>query len=403
MRRAGALGLVALLVAGAAAFGLHHSRGGPSRAFAPSPPRPFTHPVPGSGSFATPALESEIVGEVREAIESAYYRYVPPRVLSQQTIPGILSALDDPYTEYLSPEVYGALQDRLNRRYSGVGLTVSPSETGLEVTSSLDGPARQAGIRPGDVIIAIDGKPTRRLQFDRALTLIQGEEGTVVNLTVRRPGKRRAIPFTVVRSQVSLPTVRSRLLRTHGHRIGYVRLFAFATDASTLVELALERLSHAGAEAVLLDLRGNPGGLLTEAIRVTSLFVRSGRVCSIEGEHQAQRAFVVSGRPVDPKRPMVVLVDEHSASAAEIVTAALADHRRATVVGIRTYGKATVQSLYPLSNGAALRLTTATYVTPAGERIGGSGVEPRLEASDNPLTPPDEGIVAAEKMLLREL
>lgn len=402
MRRAAALACMALLVAGGAAYGHHAHRvrhdGTSPRAVTPLPV--FLHPVPASGPYATPLVEDVLLGEVREAIETAYYREVPPEILAQPTIQGILGALDDPHTAYLAPGTYEQLQERLDRRYSGVGLTVSPAEGGLEVTSSLHGPARDAGIRPGDVIVSIDGRRTDLLDFERAMALIQGDAGTVVNLRIRRPGAQKPIGFSVVRSTVALPVVRTRLIRTAGHRIGYLRLFSFSTDASIKAEEALGRLREAGAEAILLDLRGNPGGLLNEAIGLTSLFLSKGTVCSIEGVHQARRTIPVTGRAVEPDLPLVVLVDEHSASAAEVVAAALRDNERARVVGIRTYGKATVQSLYPLSNGAALRLTTASYVTPAGESIGGSGLAPELEVADDPLTRPDEAVVAAERVLL---
>ncbi len=338
--------------------------------------------------------------EIRDAIEEAYYRDVSPDVLTQPTISLILESLGDPHTAYLSPERYERLQERISSRYSGVGLTVSRSNGGLAVTSSHGGPAHEAGIRPGDTIVSIDGRPASRLDFSRALGMIRGEAGTIVDLTIRRPGSPEPLSFSVVRSNVPLAPVRSRLIRSQERRIAYVRVLSFSLDVSDRVERAVERLSEKGADAILLDLRGNPGGLLTEAIDVTSLFLESGLVCSVEGENQEHREFAVTGRSIDTERPLAVLVDENTASAAEVVAAALHDHGRAELVGLRTFGKSTVQALYPLSNGAALRLTTASYRTPAGDAIGGSGLVPAHEAANDIRTHQDEALIAAQRVLL---
>lgn len=407
MRRAVAI-CGALLVAGAAAGWLAADRDrtvapapaftlpaiwhqGPIRSYGPVPP-----PLP-------PQQPPLALDQVRDALATAYYRHVSPLLLARPTIPLILQGLDDPYTEYLTPREYEILEERLTRKYFGVGLTVSPAEDGLIVTSSLKGPARQAGIRRGDVIVSINGQPAAALGFDQAVSLISGEAGTVVNLTVRRPGEDRAIEFQIVREPVALPVVKSRIRTVLERRIGYIRLLGFSEGAAERVALATKGLVAAEAEGLVLDLRGNPGGLLAQAIRVASLYLESGVVCSTEGVNQEQRVYTVGGHPLETELPLVVLVDDGTASAAEIVAAALRDNERAAVVGVRTYGKATVQSIFPLSNGAALRLTTSSYLTPAGRSIGGTGIKPKKRAIDDPRTRPDEALIAAEKVLLKRL
>ena len=324
-------------------------------------------------------------------------------MLSQPSIPSMLEQLGDPYTEYLDPDAFEALQEGLSRKYFGVGLRVDRTDGGLLVTSSMNGPARQAGIRPGDVIVSIDGESAEGIPFDRSLALIKGEEGTVVALEVRRPGQKNAMRFNVVRRNIELSAVRSRIFTSAGHHLGYIRIGSFLGNAAERVEAATRGLRARGAEGFIIDLRGDPGGYLTQAVRVASLFLRSGAVCSTSGVNQATRVFTVSGASVDTERPLVVLVDRRSASAAEIVAGALRDHGRATVVGKRTYGKATVQSLIALSNGGALKLTTATYLTPKGSSIGGRGIRPHVKAVDDPRTRPDEGVVAAARVLVGQL
>ena len=382
---------MALLLTGAfsLAFALQEPRLRPAPPALQAPPEPVDL-----------ALQPLPIEQVRAELSSSYYQPVPPAALTAPSIPLILEALGDPYTEYLSPDEYQALLNRTARSYFGVGLVVGPSENGLIVTSSLLGPAREAGILPGDVIISIDGQRAGALPFERSLSLIKGEKGTIVRLTVRRDG-RGTIAFAVVRREIATPAVRARSVKTRGRHLGYIRILSFPGSAAGRVENATEHLAAKGVEGLILDLRGNPGGLLEQAISVASIYLPSGVVVSTAGAHHAMRVYRVRGDPVAPDLPLVVLVDRQSASAAEIVAAALADHARAVIIGKRTYGKASVQSVHPLSNGAALRLTTATYLTPFGVDIAGEGVRPRVKTSDDPLTRPDEAVVAAEKVLLR--
>ena len=356
------------------------------------PPRPPS----GASPVQAPARLAE---EVRDELATAYYREVADEVLARRTIAGMLRALEDPYTEYLSPAEYGLLETSNSGRYGGVGLHVNPSRQGLLVTSAFEGPAREAGIRRGDVIVSIDGHSAARMQFERSLILIQVEEGTTVRLTVKRPriGK---LHFTLVRQELPAPTSLVRLLALGGRKVGYVRIYSFSEHTSGDLAAATRRLVAQGARGLVLDLRDNPGGLLLEAVRSVSLFLDEGVVCTTEGSHQARRVFEVSGSTPFPRLPVAVLVNRGSASASEIVAAGLAENGRAVVVGQRTYGKAAVQSLRELSNGAALKLTTATYLTPRGHDLLGTGFRPRVRALDDPATVRDEALLAAERAVL---
>ena len=262
------------------------------------------------------------------------------------------------------------------------------------VTSSLSGPAREAGIRPGDIIVSIDGRPAAAIGFERAVQLMVGEEGTLVHLTVLRPGSGGSISFTVVRRPVSLETVKARVMRTAGRRIGYLRLLSFSEHADERLERATQRLVDEGAEALILDLRGNPGGLLAQAIRVSSLYLESGEVGSTAGANQEERKLVVGGAPLEPDPPMVT-----SSTTTRRAQPRSWRRRFGTITALSSSAcartaKTTVQSLFPLSNGAALRLTTASYLTPAGKSLAGRGLKPKVRALDDIRTRPDEAVVA---------
>jgi carboxyl-terminal processing protease len=358
---------------------------------------PSVEPAPARGESVSPALV-----EVREQLERSYYRAVSPDVLDEKTIDGVLEKLGDSNTDYLTRAEYQSLRNRTARSYPGVGLTVEPARAGLLVTSALRGPARQAGIKRGDLIVRIDGKPAGKLTFEQSIALIKGEKGTVVHLSVRRGGEERK-DYAIVRQEVTVPTLKTRLLTVRKRPIGYVRLLAFPASSSDRLAEATASLLDRGAKSLILDLRDNPGGLLAQAVRTVSLFVADGVVCTTDGVHQEERAYEVSGHATFAKLPVVVLVNGGSASAAEIVAAALQDHERAVVVGQRTFGKASVQSIRPLRAGGALKLTTAMYRTPSGADLTEVGIRPDVKAADDPLTKRDEAVRAAQRALLKQV
>lgn len=391
MRRAGGIAAVALLVAGAFLLGFFLTRHAEPVRSAAGGYSPMEKPVP-------------LIEEVRADLARSYYRWIDPSVLHEPTIDEMIAGLEDPHTDYLTPAEFESLTERTEGTYSGIGLTVGPSKAGLVVTSAFKGPAQTAGIRRGDVIIRIDGEPARRLPFERSLALIKGEKGTVVELTVNRPNHGK-ITFQVVRQEIDVPPIQSTLLgaKKKTPKLGYIRVLSFPAGTSERVELATRRLAERGAEGAIIDLRDNPGGLLSEAVETVSLYVEEGLVCKTHGAHQEFRAYEVDGNASHAALPLVVLVNGGSASAAEIVAAALWENERATLVGVRTFGKASVQSIEPLSNGGALKLTTAKYVTPLGVDISKTGIRPKVEALDDPLTKPDEGLRVARGTLLELL
>lgn len=394
MRRAGGIAGVAVLLGGAFFLGLFLTR-----TQAPeSATVAVAQPPPAAPSERQPTL----IDEVRRELDDSYYRSVSPKVLAVPTIDGILEALGDPSTDYLTAPEYDSLKNRTAKSYLGVGLTVEPARAGLLVTSALRGPARQAGIRPGDVIVRIDGRPAGTLSLEQSLAFIKGEKGTFVRLTIRRPNKI-VKHFTVMRQEIAVPSLRTRLFTYRGTKLAHARLLAFREDTSKRLSEATERLVARGASGLVLDLRDNPGGLLAQAVRTVSIFLKKGVVCTTAGLHQEQVVYEVSGRAAHPKLPLVILVNGGSASAAEIVAAALQDHERAVIVGRHTFGKASVQSIKPLWNGSALKLTTATYLTPSGVDLSEGGVRPQVRAFDRPLTRRDEALHAAARALLKTI
>lgn len=386
MRRTAGIAGVALLLVGAFMLGLLLTRANAETMRAPLASGPRDSPP-------------RLVDEVREELVDGYYRPIPAAVLSASKVGELIEGLRDPYTEHLGPEAYARLEESTASTYSGVGLTLRQAKGGLVVRTAVQGPAREAGIRPGDLIVSVDGQWLRRLSFNRSLELFRGDHGTTVRLMVRRPREGK-LNFTVARSTIALPVARSRLLARTDGRLGYVRVLSFRGGSAAGISTRIAKLREGGAEGIVLDLRGNHGGLLSEAVDTVSLFVESGLVCLTEGVHHGKREYRVSGTPALPAVPLAVLVDRESASAAEVVAAALLDHDRALVVGEQTYGKASVQSLRELSNGSALKLTTAVFRTPNGTNLTGRGLAPTVAAVDLPDTVRDEGLLAASRALL---
>ena len=390
MKRAGGLAGIALLIGGAFLLGFLLTRSAPSASQVAAPERERTQPV-------------RLVDEVRAELAGRYYRPLTPEVLGQPTVDAMIEGLGDPHTDYLTPAEFETLKERTEGTYSGVGLTVGPSRAGLIVTSALPGPAREAGIRKGDVIVRIDGKPAGRLPFERSLALIKGEKGTIVSLTVRRP-EAGTMRFQVIRQEIDVRPIQARLLERRRSKLAYIRVLSFPDGAADRLERATARLVKLGARGAILDLRDNPGGLLSQAVDSVSVYLSEGIVCRTDGAHEEDRSYSVTGDASYPDIPLVVLVNGGSASAAEIVAAALHENGRAKLVGDRTFGKASVQTVAPLLNGRALKLTTAKYITPAGADITGVGLHPSVEAVDDPLTAErDEAIQIARQTIFQTL
>lgn len=339
--------------------------------------------------------------KIIEELQGRYYRPVDVDKLSQAGLNGMLESLNDPYTAYLTPKEVKEFEEKERGSYSGIGASLQKTEDGLVITAVFEGsPAKAAGLVPGDIIQSVDGKSTRTTSIETSISRIKGKEGTSVTLTVRPKGGEQAKELKVVRKTIEIPETDSRIINDKGTRVGYVQLYEFGGFAGRDVREDVEELTAKGAQWFILDLRYNGGGLLTQAVDVTNVF-QAGLVTSTAGLHSPKEELEATG-PVATRKPMIVLVNGYSASASEIVTGALKDHGRATVVGTKTFGKGLVQSIVDLGNGAALKLTTAVYLTPDGTNINKKGIAPDIVAPDKPKTKPDDALQAALRYIARQ-
>jgi carboxyl-terminal processing protease len=345
---------------------------------------------------ATSPVAITAVTEVRDALAARYYRPVSVNVLDLGSVDAMLSALRDPYTAYLTAPSYHLVEHDTAASYSGIGVEVLPSQRGLLVVRVQPGPAAEAGVLKGDVIVRIGDSPVTGIDAAKVLERVVGPPGKLIKLVLDRGG--RPVVVDVRRSIVHAPTVAGRMVLYARQRWGVIQLSTFRSNAATLVKEQVERLQQMGAKGFVLDLRGDPGGLLTQAVAVSSLFLDGGVVVSLSGVHYVHEVFRATGKPVT-RLPLVVLVDHYTASSAEIVAAALSERGRAIVVGQRTFGKGVVQAVDPLGNDTALVLTVARYFTPDGKAIDHAGVVPQFPAVDNPSTPQDEALLTALRTL----
>jgi carboxyl-terminal processing protease len=340
---------------------------------------------------ATKPVALPVLDQVREALAGGYYRHLSPRVLRLSSVNAMLHALHDPYTAYLDPPAYRLARQATASTYTGIGISVLPTPAGLVVVDVRNGPAAQAGVRLGDTIATIDGRGA-------TLARMSGAMGSDIDLHVVRRGGVK-IDVRLRRERVHVPTVQARLLSFRGARWGDLRITSFRAGAAQLMARQIALLKRRRVRGFVLDLRGDPGGLVYQAVGVSSLFLeRRSVVVKLVGARGTHEVLVSTGRP-ETRLPVVVLVDHYTASSAEILAGALQDNRRAVIVGQRTYGKAVVQQLDPLANGAALELTVARYFTPAGDDISHVGLDPLIRAVDDPRTRQDEALNAALRVL----
>jgi carboxyl-terminal processing protease len=329
-----------------------------------------------------------------EELQGRYYRAVDVEKLSTAGVDGTLKSLKDPYTVYWSPEEAKASRERLSGQYSGIGAALEKGERGPVITTVFDGsPAKQAGLKPGDIIVTVDGKPTKDAALDTSVARIKGADGSHVLLGVQPKGGGPVKSYNLVRRRIEIPETRTEMEVANGQKVGYVQLFQFGDFAARDVRQDVEELEQRGAQSFVLDLRYNTGGYLVPAVDVTGIF-QTGVVVSTEGLHSEKEVLTTSG-PVATDKKMVVLVNGFSASSSEIVTGALKDHGRAEIIGTRTFGKGLVQTIVPLGNGAVLKLTTAVYLTPNGTNINHKGITPDIVVKDDPKTKKDEQLQAA--------
>jgi carboxyl-terminal processing protease len=341
--------------------------------------------------------ETRVVDEAIERISDDYYRPVSTSSLANASVAGAVASLHDRFSHYLSPQEFHEFDSPPS--FTGIGVEVAPERRGLTIERVFNGsPAARVGLKAGETIVGVGGRKLEGLSPDAATGLIKGSPGTDVQLQVegqpRAHAKRGpARSLTITRATISEPVVASTIQTVHGIKLGVVALASFSPGSHGEVREAVEKMLHEGARGIVFDLRDNGGGLVAEAQLIASVFIEHGVIVTTRGRVQPTQTLYAVGGAISPSIPMVVLVDSNTASSSEIVTAALQDHHRATVVGTHTFGKGVFQEEMPLSNGGALDITVGEYYTPDGRNLGGggikqgAGVEPEVKVAHGVDTP----------------
>jgi carboxyl-terminal processing protease len=323
----------------------------------------------------------DLFGEVLEKINKQYVDEIDQSEGMDSAINGLLQSLD-PYSSYMSPEIFQEMQTETSGEFGGLGIEVS-MEAGVVkvITPIYDTPASKAGIKAGDYIVKIDNVQVQGKSLSEAVDLMRGLVGTEIELTVRRRGEKKALTFKITREIIEIQSVKSDLLENN---IGYIRLTSFNDNSSDQIKEKIKKLKeNENLKAFILDLRNNPGGLLTQAIKISDFFLDNGEIVSTKSRKKSENRkwFARKGDITDGKT-LVVLINYGSASASEIVAGALKDHKRAILIGENSYGKGSVQSIIPLKNKGAIRLTVAKYYLPSGKSISEVGVRPDIEVNE---------------------
>lgn len=336
-----------------------------------------------------------LTAEATELIEDNYYRRVSQTNLTDSSLQGMVRGLrrryEDRFSDYFSPEMLTRFTEEIEGRFSGIGLSVAQAKDGLRVERVFRGsPAERGGVEVGDTIVSVNGRSIVGLDSTEATALIKGPEGTEVTVGVRKAKSDETRQVRLTRAQISLPVVSSKLETVAGKKLGYAHLATFSEGSSEALERAVQKLQKEGAQGLVLDLRANGGGLLEEAVLTASIFLPEGEtVVTTDSRTQGHAVYETKGGNL-PAIPIVVLIDRNTASAAEILTAALADDADAKTVGTRSYGKGVFQQEIDLSNGGALKLTVGEYFTPDGANLAGKGIHPDVRVRDQLDTARDE-------------
>jgi carboxyl-terminal processing protease len=333
----------------------------------------------GARSGGLSRTDLALIDGVVQLVERDYVHPVGPHKLTEEALKGMLSRLD-PHSDYMDEEEFKEAQADISGEFGGLGIQISEEHGVPKVISPIDGtPAARAGLQPGDLIVEIGGKSTQGMSLTEIVRVLRGTPGTDVTITIAR-ANQKAFRVTITREIIQVATVKSKL---EPNGIGYVRITEFGAEtpqdlAKTLNDL--KRQAGGKLRGLVLDLRNDPGGLLTSAVSVAGDFIKGGTVVTIKGRRQMDNHVysVPAAETILPDTPMVVLINGASASASEIVAGALQDHRRAKIMGTQSFGKGSVQTIIPLAGHGALRLTTALYYTPAGRSIQGQGITPDM-------------------------
>ncbi|MFL2888717.1 MAG: S41 family peptidase [Candidatus Pelagibacter sp.] len=323
----------------------------------------------------------DLFGEVLEKINKEYVDEINQSEGMDSAINGLLQSLD-PYSAYMSPEIFNEMQTETSGEFGGLGIEVGMESGVVKVISPIDDtPASKAGIKAGDYIVKIDNIQVQGKSLSEAVDLMRGSVGSEIELTVRRRGEKKALTFKIVREIIQIKSVKAELLEKN---IGYIRLTSFNENSGKQIKKEIQKFEkNNNAKSYILDLRNNPGGLLSQAIKISDFFLDNGEIVSTKSRKKSEnKKWFANKGDLTNGKTLVVLINYGSASASEIVAGALKNHKRAILLGENSYGKGSVQSIIPLKNKGAIRLTVAKYYLPSGESISEVGVSPDIEISE---------------------
>lgn len=333
----------------------------------------------------------KLFNEVLDMVQKNYVEPVEQKTLIQGAINGMMKSLD-PHSAFMTPDMYRELEVETRGSFGGIGIEITIFKDILTVVSPIeDTPAYQAGIQSGDQIIGIDGKSTKNISIMEAVRKLRGPENTKVTLTIMRESWTKPKDIDITRKIIKIQSIKAR---TYEDRIGYIRIASFQENTLRDLRKALKNLENPTLplKGLVLDMRNNPGGLLNQAVEISDVFLKSGVIVSTKGKAKnLDNTFSAKDNGDEPMCPIVVLVNEGTASAAEIVSGALRDNRRAIIVGAPTFGKGSVQTIIPLEDGSALKLTTAKYYTPSGRSIQAEGIVPDITIKHHRIAEEKEG------------
>ncbi len=323
----------------------------------------------------------DLFGEVLDKINEEYVEEINQSETMDSAINGLLQSLD-PYSAYMSPEIFDEMQTETSGEFGGLGIEVTMESGVVKVISPIDDtPASKAGIKAGDYIVKINNTQVQGKTLSEAVELMRGPVGSSIEIIVRRKGIKKALTFNIIREIIEIQSVKSDLIENN---IGYIRLTSFNENSSDQIQKNIKELEkNKNIEAYILDLRNNPGGLLSQAIRISDFFLENGEIVSTRSRKKSEnRKWFAKTGDLTKGKKLIVMINYGSASASEIVAGALKDHKRAIIIGENSFGKGSVQSIIPLKNDGAIRLTVAKYYLPSGKSISEVGVSPDIEVDE---------------------